>query len=152
MATRGWIAARRSRCCCFQQSCGAGAVLWRAAGCFSDGLGCVGPTGPKACLNESPASAQTDRTEVAVGRVLGVVRMRIKWGRKAPAMVWPPLAPSHRRQLGRWWRQRFWSRGGRSFLEIEGKKEAHSTRVQRRRLLFQARVLIPMAAKDRAGF
>jgi hypothetical protein len=30
--------------------------------------------------------------------------------------------------------------GGRSFLKIEGENEAHSTRVQRRRLLLQAPV------------
>jgi hypothetical protein len=40
------------------------------------------------------------------------------------------------------------------FWKSKVKRRLISTRVQRRRLLFQARVLIPipMAAKDRAGF
>jgi len=41
------------------------------------------------------------------------------------------------------------SRGGRSFPKIECKKEAHSTRVPRRRLLLQALVVMPWTQKAR---
>jgi hypothetical protein len=45
----------------------------------------------------------------------------------------------------------FWRSGGRSFSEIEGKKEAHFDERRSPSSALQAPVVIPMAARDRDG-